>query len=137
MAAQASLMRRWEDYRPSKTILFWSCAACAVATIVVGFGWGGWVTGGTNAQMVAQASTDARAGLTASVCAERFAKGPDETAQFAALKSTDSWKRDKFLEDGGWATLPGTATPVAGAAELCAKQIIGAAPPAKAASTSG
>jgi hypothetical protein len=137
MAAQASLMRRWEEYRPSKTVLLWSCAACAVATIVVGFGWGGWVTGGTNAQMVAQASSDARVGLTASLCVERFAKGPDQTAQLAALKSTDTWKQDKFIEDGGWVTVPGTAIPVAGAGELCAKQIIEAAPPAKAASTAG
>jgi hypothetical protein len=137
MAVQPSILRRWEDYRPSKTVLFWACAGCAVATMVVGFGWGGWVTGGTNATMVTQSATDARAGLTASICVERFAKGADQTAQFAALKGTDSWKRDKFIEDGGWVTLPGTASPIAGAAELCARQIIDAAPPAKAASTSG
>ena len=43
-----SLSRRWEDYQPSKTILFWACVAAIIATMVVGFTWGGWVTGGTS-----------------------------------------------------------------------------------------
>lgn len=32
-----SMMRRYEDYKPSKTVLIWFGVACAVATIVVGF----------------------------------------------------------------------------------------------------
>ena len=47
MADKLSLSRRWEKYSPSKTLLFWACALCIVATMVVGFGWGGWVTGST------------------------------------------------------------------------------------------
>ena len=27
----------WGDCRPSKTMWFWSCVACVVATIVIGF----------------------------------------------------------------------------------------------------
>lgn len=137
MATQQSLLERWEDYRASKTALFWSCAGCVVATLVIGFAWGGWVTGGTAGQMATQAATGARAELAATICVERFAKGPDATAQLASLKGTDSWKQDKFIEDGGWVTLPGTENPIEGAAALCARQLIDAKPPAKAASTSG
>lgn len=36
-----SLSRRWENYQPSKTMLVWACIAAAIATIVVGFSWGG------------------------------------------------------------------------------------------------
>ena len=46
MANNQTVGRRWESYRPSKGIWFWSCVACVAATIVIGFGWGGWVTGG-------------------------------------------------------------------------------------------
>jgi hypothetical protein len=137
MAAQQSFFRRWEDYRASKSVLFWSCAGCAVATAIVGFAWGGWVTGGTAGQMVTNATTEARAELAAGICVERFAKGPDATAQLASLKATDSWNQDKFIEDGGWVTLPGTENPIAGAAALCARQLIDAKAPAKAASASG
>ena len=42
-----SLSQRFADYRPSKTVLFWSCAGCVAATMIIGFTWGGWVTGGT------------------------------------------------------------------------------------------
>ena len=137
MAIQQSFLRRWEDYRASKAVLIWSCAGCAAATMIIGFAWGGWVTGGTAGQMVTKATTEARAELVATLCVERFGKGPDATAQLASLKGTNSWKQDKFIEDGGWATLPGTENPIAGAAALCARQLIDATPPAKAASTSG
>lgn len=41
MADKRSIGRRWEEYHPSKAIWFWSCLGCVVATIVVGFAWGG------------------------------------------------------------------------------------------------
>lgn len=137
MAAQNGLGARWENYQPSKTVLFWSCAGCAVATVIVGFAWGGWVTGGTAGQRAAQAATDARAELAATICVNRFAKGPDAAAQLVSLKATDSWDQDKFIEAGGWVTLPGTDGPIAGAAQLCARQLIDAKPPAKSTSTAG
>lgn len=138
MSAQESLFRRWEDYRASKTVVFWCCAGCAVATVIVGFAWGGWVTGGNAGLMATQAATEARAELAATICVERFTKGPDATAKLASLKGIeDSWKQDKFIEEGGWVTLPGTVNPIDGAAALCARQLIDAKPMAKAASTSG
>jgi hypothetical protein len=124
MTGISSFRQRWEKLQASKAQLFWACAACVVATIVVGFTWGGWVTGGTASQMAAKAATEARAQLAADVCVERFAKGPDAVAQLATLKGSDSWKRDSFIEAGGWATLAGMDKPVAGAANLCAQQLL-------------
>jgi hypothetical protein len=130
-----SIGARWGDYRPTKTLLFWACAACVVATMIVGFGWGGWVTGGTAAKMAKQSATEARAQLTAAICVDRFVKAPDASAQLASLKSTDAWKRDAFIEKGGWVTLAGMQEPVEGAADLCADKLIEAKIPA--ASTKG
>jgi alpha/beta superfamily hydrolase len=127
MTGTVSLGKRWQNFQASKTQLFWACAACAVATIVVGFTWGGWVTGGTANQRAATAATEARAQLAASVCVERFAKGPDAPAQLAALKGSESWKRDTFIEAGGWATLAGMDKPVAGAASLCVQELMATA----------
>ena len=51
-------------YRATKATLFWSCAACIVATVVVGFTWGGWVTGGTARSMAQNAAESAHDGAT-------------------------------------------------------------------------
>ena len=42
-----SIRQRWDDLQPSKTMLVWSCIGSVVVALVVGFTWGGWVTGGT------------------------------------------------------------------------------------------
>ena len=126
MADKLRLGRRWEEYRPSKAIWFWSCAACIVATVVVGFAWGGWVTGGTATRMATDAAEAGRAQLAAATCVVRFDQGPDATAQLAALKKADSYDRGDMISKSGWATMPGDASPVSGAADICAQKLLNA-----------
>ena len=71
-----SLAQRWEDYQPSKSTLGWACAATAVATMIVGFGWGGWVTGGTSRTLAMTAGDVARGELASVVCVEKFKAAP-------------------------------------------------------------
>jgi hypothetical protein len=123
-----SLLEHWENYQASKTVVFWACAACVVATLFIGFGWGGWVRGSTAEQMATQAATDARADLAAAVCVTRFETASDATANLATLKASDSWNQGEYLEKGGWVTLAGMKEPVDGAANLCAKRLIEAPP---------
>src|SRR5271167_3788434 len=99
--AMSGFGKSWESYRASKATLFWSCAACAVATMIVGFAWGGWVTGGTADKMSSGAAASARAELAAVMCVNRFMGGVDATTQLAALKASDSWKRDDLLDRAG------------------------------------
>jgi hypothetical protein len=125
MAMQAttkpSLSRRWNDYQPSKNLLFWSCAAAAVATIIVGFGWGGWVTGGTSRTMATTAAQEARGELASAICVERFMAQPDSAARVVEFKAIpDSYKKRQFVEAGGWATMPGQTTADKRGAERCA-----------------
>jgi hypothetical protein len=129
--------QRLETYRPSKAVLGWCCVLSVIATMIVGFSWGGWVTGGTAQQNAAKAATEARAELAASICVDRFGKGPDAAGKLVALKATDSWKRRQFLEEGGWVTLPGLDKPIDGAAALCAESLVDSTAPMKAAGTSG
>jgi hypothetical protein len=125
MAMQAttkqSLSRRMSDYQPSKTALFWSCAAAAVATMIVGFGWGGWVTGGTSRTAATTAAQEARSELASAICVERFMAQPDSAARLVEFKAIpDSYKKRQFVEGGGWATMPGQTTADRGGAEGCA-----------------
>jgi hypothetical protein len=136
MIDKPSAGRRWETFTATKSQVFWACATCVVGTLIVGFTWGGWVTGGTAGQRSAQAASEARAQLAATMCVDRFGKGSDVTAQLASLKTTSSWSQDRFIEDGGWVTPPGVSGPVSGAAALCVRRLLDPTP-AKAAGTSG
>ncbi|TEA77790.1 hypothetical protein [Allopusillimonas ginsengisoli] len=120
------MMNNWENFKPSKTLWFWSCAGTAALTMIIGFTAGGWVTGGTATEQAQASTKQAVAQLAANICTNRFNAAPDASAKLAALKETDSWKRDTFIEEGGWVTFADTQKPVAGAAELCASQLLAA-----------
>lgn len=120
-----SLSRRWDDYQPSKTMLFWGCAAAAVATIIIGFGWGGWVTGGTSRTMAAAAAQEARGELASAICVERFMAAPGSAARLVELKAIpDIYKKRQFIEAGGWATMPGQTSADRDGAEGCAAALV-------------
>lgn len=137
MADKRSLGDRVRDFQPTKTALIWSCAGSVALTLIVGFNWGGWVTGGTAEKMVEAASQQGRAQLAATVCVERFTTAPDAQARLVALKGADYWKREGMVSEGGWATLIGMKEPVSDAAEVCAERLVKFELPAKAAANAG
>jgi hypothetical protein len=119
-----SLSQRWDELQPSKAMLAWACAGSIAATLVVGFSWGGWVTGGTAQEMAGDAGDEARGQLASVVCAESFMAAPDAAVQLAALKEIDSsYQQRRFVQDGGWATMPGEDSPDRRAVELCAEDL--------------
>ena len=116
------ISQRWDELQPSKTMLAWACAGSMAATLVVGFTWGGWVTGGTAQDMAGDAGDEARGQLASVVCAESFMASPDAAVQLAALKElSGSYQQRQFVEKGGWAIMPGEDSPDRRGADLCAK----------------
>ena len=116
-----SLAKRWVDYQPSKSMLAWACVATAVATMIIGFSWGGWVTGGTSRSLAMTAGDASRAELASVICVEQFKAAPDSAAKLVEFKAiADSYKKRQFVETGGWATMPGQKTSDRRAAEGCA-----------------
>ena len=102
-----SRLQRFDQFQASKTVLFWACAGSVIAATVVGFSWGGWVTGGSAREMAEESAAQARQELAAVVCVNRFMAAPDVSAQLTALKGIErSYQRGKFVEDGGWAIMP-------------------------------
>ena len=107
-----SLLQRWDDYQPSKATLLWACVAAVIATMVFGFSWGGWVTGGSSRTAAAAAGDVARGELASAICVDRFNAGPDASARLTQFKAiTESYKQRQFIEAGGWATMPGQSAP--------------------------
>jgi hypothetical protein len=116
--------QRLETYRPSKAVLGWCCVLSVIATMIVGFSWGGWTTSGTAAAMAGKAAEGARASLAAEICTAQFNRNPDAATQLTALNKLENWDRGDFIRKGGWANLPGIKEPVSGSADLCAQQLV-------------
>jgi hypothetical protein len=120
-STKPSVAQRWENYQPSKSTLAWSCVGAAIATMVVGFMWGGWVTGGTSRDLATAAGTGARAELASTICVERFNAAPDAAARLVELTAiTSASAKRQFIEAGGWATMPGQTSADRRGAEGCA-----------------
>jgi len=107
----------------SLTRLIQGIAIGAVATIVVGFYWGGWTLGSTAEKMAQQRSETAVVAVLAPVCAEKFAALPDAAAKKVALAKVDSWKRsDEFPKD--LVTLKGETSPNSDLVDACYKLVV-------------
>ena len=70
--------------------LLQGAAAGAIATIVVGFSWGGWSLASTANDMAKQRSERAVVSALAPVCADKFRALPDSEAKKVALSKVDS-----------------------------------------------
>jgi hypothetical protein len=91
----------------------------AVALAIVGFSWGGWVTGGTAKEM---ASETARAQVVAAlvpICVEQSKHDPQVDETLAQLKAAMSYQRSDMLMEAGWATMPGSSDPDRYVARAC------------------
>ena len=99
-------------------------AACgAIALAVVGFSWGGWVTGGNARQMAAdQSRTEVVAALTG-ICLDQSKRDPQLTERLTILKATSAWSRGETVMRNGWATMPGTADANPQVAHKCAEKL--------------
>jgi dienelactone hydrolase len=91
----------------------------AVAMAIVGFSWGGWVTG---SKADAMANNRAQAAVVAAlspICVEQAKADPLSSATLAKLKDTSTYQRGPIVMEAGWATMPGSASPDRAVANAC------------------
>ncbi|MEO5326477.1 hypothetical protein PV773_24505, partial [Mesorhizobium sp. CC13] len=112
---------RHRDMAKSSRIWSSSDRHYPILTIVAGFTFGGWMTGGSARLMASVAARDARAELAAAECVQRFVASEQAAEQLAALKDLSSWQRSGFIKDGGWSKVG--SEPVPGADNLCASNL--------------
>jgi dienelactone hydrolase len=95
----------------------------ATALAIVGFTWGGWVTGGTARHMAAdQARLEVVAALVP-ICIEQSSQDPQVVETLAQLKDAKSYKRRVMLMEAGWATMPGSSAPDRYVATACMEKL--------------
>jgi hypothetical protein len=100
--------------------LLQGAAVGVVATLVVGFGWGGWMLGGSAKTLAESRANSAVAAAVAPICVEQFQHSADASANLTALKKVDTWEQAGFVEKGGWAVMPGSKTVDDGVPQACA-----------------
>jgi hypothetical protein len=95
----------------------------AVATMFIGFYWGGWSLGSTADKMAKERSDLAVVSAMAPVCADKFRALPDAEAKQVALSKIDSWKRrDEFPQE--FVTLPGESYPSSALVDACSALLL-------------
>ena len=108
-----------------RTRLLQGIAIGAVAAMVIGFSWGGWVTGATANKLAGRQASTAVVTVLTPICVEKFMQNGDAQANSAALRKISSnWEQGQYLEKGGWATRPGATSSDYELARACAAKLI-------------
>lgn len=98
-------------------------AGGAVALAIVGFGWGGWVTGGTADGMANDRAETAVVSALAPICVAQFQQQSGIDGRLSELSEIRSFQRTAYIEEGGWATMPGSEAGNKDVARACAEMI--------------
>jgi hypothetical protein len=102
----------------------WGVIVGAVAMVIVGFSWMGWVLGSTAERMAVERANSAVIVALTPSCVASFMQQPNAAVKLAEFRKIDSWKQREFVEEGGWATPRGDKTPHSGVANACAEELM-------------
>lgn len=97
------------------------CGAAALA--IVGFSWGGWVTGSTAEEMASDLARQEVVAALVPICIEQSSQDPEVKQTLAELKDTNSYQRADMLMKAGWATMPGSSDPNRYVARACMEKL--------------
>jgi alpha/beta superfamily hydrolase len=104
--------------------LLQGAAVGAVASIAIGFSWGGWMTGGTADRLAAERVDTAVVAALTPVCVAKFLQNSDAQANLAVIKKIPSnWEQGEYVQKGGWATQPGAISTDYHLARACAEKL--------------
>ena len=110
----------WEKIAP----LLKGAVGGAIVATIVGFTWGGWVTGGTAQQEATQMAEEAVSDRLAKICVYQFSQDPEKDLELKELKGKSSWLRDDYVKDQGWAIMPDEEESDRGVASKCAELLL-------------
>ena len=102
----------------------WGAVLGSVLTMIVGFGWGGWVLGHTAERMALERTNAAMVVALTPSCVSKFMQQPNAAAKLKELQTTDTWRQREFVEASGFATFVGDKSPNSGVASACAEQLV-------------
>ena len=118
------LRQRWQKYQPTKAILVWACVASVVLTIIVGFAWGGWETGGRSQKAAETMASAAVVQRLAPICVDQFNQDSEKTQKLVEMTDMSSRSRVQYVQDQGWATISDDEKPNRKVADACSKLLL-------------
>lgn len=102
----------------------WGFVIGSVLTMIVGFGWGGWMTGSGAERMASERSSAAVITALVPACLEKSKTDPSAAKKLSELKGlTSSWEQRAAVMRDGWATIGGGEAN-GDLAEACASQLV-------------
>ena len=94
-----------------------------LATVIIGFGWGGWTLESTAKQLADKSASSAAIAALAPMCVDKFQRAAGAEANLVELRKVSSWQQTSYVEKGGWATLPGSDVANSSVARACADML--------------
>lgn len=91
----------------------------AVFVGVVGFTWGGWMTGGGANKMASEMAGDQVIAALVPICLDMSRTDNERIAKLATIRDASSFQRRNAIMDAGWATIPGSDAPNRDLAQAC------------------
>ena len=79
----------------------------AIVVTIIGFSWGGWMTGSSAAKFADDRSDAAVMAALVPVCVDRSTRDPDRAEKLATIQDASSYQKREAVMDTGCATLPG------------------------------
>ena len=102
---------------------WWSGVGGAIVLAIVGFNWGGWVTGGAAEAMAKEIAAKAVAERLGSICVAQFNRDTAKSQKLIEMKDKDTWEKGRYIDKQSWVIMPGDEKPESGVADACAKQL--------------
>jgi len=102
----------------------WAAIGGAILTMIIGFAWGGWVTGGSAQSQAEKIAADAVVARLVPICVAQFNQDQEKDKKLKELKEKSEWARDTYIKEQGWATMPYEKEPDSSVADKCAEQIM-------------
>jgi hypothetical protein len=105
----------------------WGMAVGAIVLLIVVFS-AGWVVTSGSAKAEAKAmATNAVMNRLAPIAVAQFMQDPNKEERLKELKKRESWganNRSDYVQEQGWATMPGEKKPDTEVADECARRLV-------------
>lgn len=95
--------------------------AGAAFVAIVGFSWGGWMTGGSATKMASDMAEEEVVAALVPFCVDKSRTDSQRVAKLATIRDASTYKRRDAVMATGWATLPGADGPDRDVAQACLK----------------
>jgi len=92
--------------------------------MVIGFAWGGWVTGRTSRKLAEDVAQDAVTERLALICVAQFNQDPAKETKLQEFNEASSYERRNYVQEQGWATMPGEEGPDRAVVDECIKLLL-------------